>query len=217
MLTYDQVGIILGITRQRAQQLCKLGCPRTSGPDVVQWRRDNPPKYKKGKKEPIEAGGKGFQYGPEICDPPKNKVPVPEKTGDVLYDAVQGANTVVEQAFHLVNECMNGTNHGALNMRLSTHSKAIESMFKAQEAYREELVQRGVLVNVRDAVMIYKPKLEKIVKRVNDLPQKRAPHLANQPLDVCLKVLQEEADSIVREADRMVTECDRILGVNHAA
>jgi hypothetical protein len=218
MLTYDQIGIILGVTRQRAQQLCKNGCPRTNGPDVVQWRRDHPNKHPGiGKREAEKKQREGFAYGPEICSPIENQVPLPEKTGDVLYDAVLGANTVVEQALRLVDESMHGKNPGALNMRLSTHSKALESMFKAQEAYREDLVSRGVLMNVRDAVMIYKPKLEKIVKRVNDLPQKRAPHLAGQPIDVCLKVLQEEVDSIIREADRMITECDRIMGVNHAA
>ena len=90
-----------------------------------------------------------------------------------LEDAVLNARQAAAEAWRLLSESMTANQDDLIGVRLSVHNKALEALFKAESAYREELERRRILIPLAEAMEIARRGYEVILQRLNGSPAKR--------------------------------------------
>lgn len=185
-----------GISRQAVSLRVKQGCPVTSIPAADKWWND------RGRKR--EATNCKFAAG----EKPKRKAGRPRSakgpanTGDSLQDALANAITVADKSFELVEAALLEENDPRLSVRLSIHSKALETRFDAEKSYREEMERRNVLINYNKAAEEFRRGFDFLLTRMKRIPQTQAPRCnPSNPL-LALGVLELAINGIIEDAQK---------------
>jgi len=184
-----------GVSRERVGQLVKEGMPTNSIKAAKEWRK------KRGiRRRPTNNSSAMLRI---IAKKKVDAVAVP-RTGDTLWDALQSTILVQEQAFEMVQDAIASRDAWNMTTLLGVHNKAVEARMKAEEAYREELERRNVLVPWNEATELMRKGLDVILNRLRRLPQKAQACNTSQPL-IAFEVLQEESESIIAAARQEYT------------
>ncbi len=133
------------------------------------------------------------------------------RTGDTLYDALQAAILVQEEAFEMLQDAMRDGEDATVSIRLSVHNKAIEARYKAEEMYRAELERRGMLVSWTAAAELFRRGFEVMMNRMRRLPQSMAQRCNPQNPLVSYTVLEAEMESIIATAQREYGDTDSLV------
>jgi hypothetical protein len=178
-----------GVTRQRASQLVKSGCPTNSFRAADLWREN------RGEKRAPTNGACKFADEPRGKGrPPKARKP--SQTGDSLQDALNNSIAVADGAFEDY-EYARVNKLASRSIRLSEHNKAIDSRLKAEKAYREELERRGILVNKHEITEKIRRCMDAVLKHLKRLPQESGPQCNPQDPIMALTILQRAVDEIL--------------------
>jgi hypothetical protein len=118
---------------------------------------------------------------------------------DALFAAIQAS----DEAFRLLGEAMIEGRDSVISARLSVHNKALETRFKAESAYREELERRRILIPLAEAMAISRRGYEVILQRLNVLPQNVAQRCNPTDPDRGITVLESECTAILADAQKV--------------
>ena len=83
------------------------------------------------------------------------------------------------------------------------HNKALEALFKAESAYREELERRRMLIPLGEAMEIARRGYEVILQRLKALPQNVAPRCNPTDPNRAMTVLESECTAILGDAQKV--------------
>jgi hypothetical protein len=120
-----------------------------------------------------------------------------------LEDAVLNARQAAAEAWRLLSESMTADQDDLIGVRLSVHNKALEALFKAESAYREELERRRILIPLAEAMETARRGYEVILQRLNALPQNVAPRCNPTDPDRAITVLESECTAILADAQKV--------------
>jgi hypothetical protein len=215
MLSNAEIGRILGVTRMQAGRLVAKGCPKTSGEEVLKWRKENPPKraptrgnrveHRAGDKagDRVEKSHRQNEDAGVVGKPVVRKIARLERTGDSLYDALMAAIYVSDQALEEYVLACEG-NSPSRSVRLSEHNKALDARLKAEKAYREELERRGVLVDRNESFQVARMAIEAVLRRLKRLPVEVGPQCNPGDPAMATKVLSREVEEIIRSGAKEI-------------
>ena len=120
-----------------------------------------------------------------------------------LEDAVLNARQAAAEAWRLLSESMTANQDDLIGVRLSVHNKALEALFRAESAYREELERRRMLIPLAEAMEIARRGYEVILQRLKALPQNVAPRCNPTDPDRAMTVLESECTAIHADAQKV--------------
>lgn len=193
MPTITEIAAHWGVSRPRASQLVKAGCPTNSLKAADLWRAN------RGKKRaPTNAKNCKSADGTRGRGRPKNpKEPrKPAQTGDSLADALANSIAVADGAFEDYEDAR-VNDRDTRSIRLAEHNKAIDSRLKAEAAYRAELERRGILVNKHEVIDLCRRSIESVLRRLKKLPDEQGPQCNPQNPLVARAILQNEVNAII--------------------
>lgn len=125
-----------------------------------------------------------------------SKLPSDVSIEDVLLDARQAQ----QESYRLLEEAMIDGKASKIAPLLAIHNKALEAYWKSEQAYREELERRNVLIEVAEANEVARRGWDIVVARLAAMPQNIAtrcnPHDPNHAMDI----LQHECTAIIADA-----------------
>jgi hypothetical protein len=120
-----------------------------------------------------------------------------------LDRAVMNAHRAADEAWRLLHAAMIEGRASKIQILLSIHNKAIDGLFTAESAYREELQQRKILIPLTEAMEMARRGFNVILQRLQFLPQNVA-HQCN-PSDPSgpMTVLESECTAILADAQKV--------------
>lgn len=183
----------LGISRERVGQLTQEGMPTNSIKAAERWREQ------RAKKRAPTNGTRKFAGGKK--GRPRKKKAVP-RTGDTLYDALQAAIFIQEEAFEMLQDSMHAGIDEQISVRLSVHNKAIEARYKAEEMYRAELERREILIPYTRAAEEFRRGFEFLINRLRRAPQSWASQCNRQAPLEAYTVLEREVNMLLAGAQK---------------
>lgn len=130
-------------------------------------------------------------------DPPKVS-----NTGDGLQDSLNNAKSIAILAYG------NVLNAGTMEQAsmLSIHNKAIDQVFKAEKAYREEMERRGILVSKQEITELCRRTMDAILKPLKKLAIETGPQCVNKDALMIVKILQRKVDEIIATGRKAMAE-----------
>ena len=132
---------------------------------------------------------------------PKEKLkPAEHLWGSTLETAVMNAHRAADEAWRLLHEAMIEGKASKIHVLLSIHNKAVDALFTAESAYREELERRRILIPLTEAMGEARRGYEIILQRLKVLPQ-NVVSLCN-PADPAraITALESECTAILADA-----------------
>ena len=120
-----------------------------------------------------------------------------------LDDALLAAIQASDEAFRLLGEAMIEGRDSVISARLSVHNKALETRFKAESAYREELGRRRILIALAEAKEIARRGYGVIIQRLNALPQNVAQRCNPADPARAITALECECTAILADAQKV--------------
>jgi hypothetical protein len=120
-----------------------------------------------------------------------------------LEDHLLNARQAAAEAWRLLSEAMTANQDDLIGVRLSVHNKALEALFKAESAYREELERRRMLIPLGEAMEIARRGYEVILQRLKALPQNVAPRCNPTDPNRAMTVLESECTAILGDAQKV--------------
>ena len=90
-----------------------------------------------------------------------------------------------------------------IQVLLSVHNKAVDALFTAESAYREELERRRMLIPLGEAMEIARRGYEVILQRLKALPQNMAPRCNPTDPNRAMTVLESECTAILGDAQKV--------------
>lgn len=187
-ITQSELGRLTGLSHTAAAKLVKMGCPLTSRKAATAWMNGRE------LKRPPTTGK--FADQKEPTDPKPLTESKPSRTGDSLYDALQNAIMVADDAFEAYQEAR-VQRLSSRSVRLSEHSKALITRMKVEQVYREELERRNLLIPKSEAVEMCRRVMEPVLRRLKKLPQERGPQCNPQNALQAVTILQREVNAII--------------------
>jgi hypothetical protein len=120
-----------------------------------------------------------------------------------LEDALSNVRHAADEAWRLLQEAMIEGKASKIHILLSIHNKAIDALFTAESAHREELERRRILIPLAEAMDIARRGYEIILQRLKVLPQNAA-SLCN-PVDPAraITALESECAAILTDAQNV--------------
>jgi hypothetical protein len=190
MLSTREIARHLGVSQPMVVKLCKQGCPKNSLRAVDRWRQE------RGKKRaPTNSKNCKFADEPKGKGRPQ-KAKKPSQTGDSLQDALNNAIAVADGAFEDY-EYARVNKLASRSIRLSEHSKALDSRLKGEKAYREEVERRKLLVNKHEITDMARRSIEAVLRRLKKLPDEQGPQCNPKNPLVARGILQNEVNAII--------------------
>jgi hypothetical protein len=117
-----------------------------------------------------------------------------------LEDALVNARQAAAEAWRLLSESMTANQDDLIGVRLSVHNKALEALFRAESAYREELERRRILIPLAEAMETARRGYQVILQRLKALPQNVAPRCNPADPNRAMTVLESECTAILGDA-----------------
>jgi len=186
MPTITEIANHWGVSRPRASQLVKEGCPTNSLKAADKWRDARGMK---------RAATNGKAREEKTKGRPK-AITASSNTGDGLLDALNDARTVQKDAFSSYQEAVSA-DRSTRASRLSEHNKALDQLFKAEKAYREEQERRGILATKAVVFDAARRAMNNMMAGLRKLPQEAGPQCNElEPLK-SMKILQRAVDEIL--------------------
>lgn len=164
--------------------------------EIVNEKEDDSPEARERRKK--------FLEGRESSSLPKDLT---------IEETLQHARYVAAEAYRLVEEAMMVGKASVIAPLVAIHNKALESLWKSEQSYREELERRNILIEVDKANELARRGWDIVISRLSSLPQNMAarvnPHDPNHAMDL----LQHECTAIVADVRKVFSPQ---LHVEHA-
>jgi hypothetical protein len=205
--TQAQIARSFGVSRAYIAKLVKKGMPLDSFEAAKKFREAHA--SKRATTSPVQIA-KQLQEekdegSPKPCTRRKEYFrrklaqahrPSDSSLDDALFAAIQAS----DEAFRLLGEAMIEGRDSVISARLSVHNKALETRFKAESAYREELERRRILIPLAEAMEMARRGYDVILSRLKALPQNVASRC--NPVDPhrAMTVLEAESRGILADA-----------------
>jgi hypothetical protein len=125
-----------------------------------------------------------------------------QPSGSTLEIALSNARHAADEAWRLLGEAMIEGRASKIQVLLSIHNKAVEALFTAESAYREELDRQKILIPLSEAQSMTTKVLGVIVSRLNALPHNVASRCNPTNAHIALSVLEDECASILKDAQQ---------------
>jgi hypothetical protein len=154
---------------------------------VLQEKNDDSPDAREHRKEFLKDR-------PEGTRPPSDTP---------LEDALLNAQQAAAEAWRLLSESMTANQDDLIGVRLSVHNKALEALFRAESAYREELERRRILIPLAEAMETARRGYQVILQRLKALPQNVAPRCNPTDPNRAMTVLESECTAILADAQKV--------------
>lgn len=183
-----------GISRERVNQLVREGMPMNSTKAAELWRKERGLRRK-------PTNERKFAAEKKKAGRPRKPKEAP-KSGDTLYDALQAAITIQEEAFRMAQEAMAAQKDELIAARLHVHTKALEARQAAEKSYREELERRSVLIPYAQAAEMFRKGFDFILNRMRRLPQALAPRCNPTAALMAFNILEREVNAIIADGQR---------------
>jgi hypothetical protein len=210
MLSKSQIAKNWRTSHQYVSQCVAKGCPLTSYEDANQWRAAHA-----SKRPPTNPGQIARQVSESADDDsPEARArrkkyfedkpdgfPIPSK--DPMDDTLRNSRYAAAEAFRLLAESMAEQRDSKISVRLGIHNKATEGYFRAEQAHREELERRRVLIPLSEAEDWTRKAFDVILSRLAALPQNLALRCNPSNPHTAMDALQEECTAIVADAQKV--------------
>jgi hypothetical protein len=209
MPTQAQIARSWGVSRAYITKLVKKGMPLDSFEAAKEFREAHA--SKRATTSPVQIA-KQLQEEkdegtPKPCTRRKEysgrKLAQDRQSDNSLDDALFAAIQASDEAFRLLGEAMIEGRDSVISARLSVHNKALETRFKAESAYREEMERRRILIPLAEAMEIARRGYEIILQRLNALPQNVAQRCNPTDPDRAITVLESECTAILADAQEV--------------
>jgi hypothetical protein len=128
---------------------------------------------------------------------------VEHSSESALNMAVMNSRCAADEAWRLLHEAMIEGKASKIQVLLSIHNKAVDALFTAESAYREELERRRILIRLAEAMDMARRGVDVILQRLKALPQNVA-SLCN-PADPAraITALEDECTTILQDAQKV--------------
>jgi len=190
----------------------KKGCPTDSFENARLWREANasnrattspvqiakPHQQEKDDDAPAARARRKEYFARKRDGARLRKPPSDASLDDALFSAIDNS----EEANRLLKEAMIEGRVSQISARLSVHNKALETRFKAERLYREELERRGILIPLAQANDNARKIFEVIITRLNALPQNCAPRCNPNDPHRAMGILEDAVAGIMAAAHK---------------
>lgn len=206
MLKQAELARLWGVSREYVRKLASKGMPLTSEKEATAWREANARRRKSaGGVSPAAAASAKEESDEGVVAPVKRGRGRPRKAdGDMtLEGALRSAVLAQIQAKKMLDDAMAGGRPAMVAPALSIHTKAIEARFSAEKAFREEQMQRRVLVPLAEATELFRKGWDMILGRLKRLPQAKCTICNPADPRRAFDALQAAVTEIITEAQAM--------------
>ncbi len=211
MLTPTEISRDWQTSRPYVVKCIKKGCPTNSFENARLWREANASKrattspvqiakqLQEEKDDSSAARARRKAYYERRSDRARlRKTPSDASLDDALFAAIQ----VSDEAWRLLQEAMIEGKDSQISARLSVHNKALETRFKAERLYREELERRRILIPLAEAQDTARRIFGIIIARLNALPQNCAPRCNPNDPHRAMGILEDAVAGIMAAAHK---------------
>jgi hypothetical protein len=209
MPTISEYARARGISHQYVSRLVKRGMPLNSFESGDLWRDahtsskapTNPTRIARIIDEGHRHDSLSHELSKPVCKHRFN--PVEHSSESALNMAVMNSRRAADEAWRLLHEAMIEGKASKIHILLSIHNKAVEALFTAEAAYRDESERRRILIPLAEAMDIARRGYEIILQRLKVLPQNVA-SLCN-PADPArpITALESECTAILADAQEV--------------
>jgi len=209
MPTISEYARARGVSHQYVSRLVKRGMPLDSFESGDLWREahasskppTNPTRIARIINEKVRHDQLGDEPPKPVC---KHRFNLAKHVSEnALETAVMNSRRAADEAWRLLYQAMIEGRASKIQVLLSIHNKAVEALFTAESAYREELERRRILIPLAEAMEEARRGYEIILQRLKVFPQNVA-SLCN-PADPAraITVLESECTAILEEAQKV--------------
>ena len=124
-------------------------------------------------------------------------------SGGALERALRNTHQAADEAWRLLSEAMIESRTSKIQVLLSIHNKAVEALFTAESAYREELERRKILIPLAEAMEMARRGYTVILERLKTLPQNVAPLSNPADPERAITAIECECTGIVSAAQEI--------------
>src|SRR6266481_5419236 len=209
MPTISEYARAHGVSHQYISKLVKKGMPLTTFEAADQFREahanskppTNPTRIARTINEQHPHVSLSNEPQQPVCRHRSN--PAEHSSESALNMAVVNSRRTADEAWRLLYEAMIEGRASKIQVLLSIHNKAVDALFTAETAYRDELERRRILIPLTEAMGEARRGYEIILQRLRVLPQNVA-SLCN-PADPAraITALEFECSAILEDAQKV--------------
>lgn len=209
MPTISEYARARGVSHQYISKLVKKGMPLTTFEAADLFREahasskppTNPTRIARTINEEHRHHSHSHEPPQPVCKHRPN--PVEHSSESALNMAVVNSRRAADEAWRLLYEAMIEGRASKIQVLVSIHNKAVDALFTAETAYREELERRRILIPLTEAMGEARRGYEIILQRLKVLPQNVA-SLCN-PADPARAITALECECTAILADAQMT------------
>jgi hypothetical protein len=209
MPTISEYGRARGVSHQYISKLVKKGMPLSTFEAADLWREahaSSKPSTNPTRIARVIGEEHSRDSLSDTSEEPLRKEginPAKHPSGSTLETAVMNARRAADEAWRLLHEAMIEGKASKIHVLLSIHSKAVDALFTAESACREELERRRILIPLAEAMDIARRGYEIILQRLNTLPQNVASQCNPADPSRAITALESECSAILRAAQEV--------------